>query len=88
MASISPSALAALLRGKAEGEMVFVRIKKPNGGDFGGRLMDLLEFSPEPAKSTVTVEATDGEVHWRVPVHRIVYTHVVPFRRFGERVPV
>lgn len=82
MSAISPHALAVLLKGKDDGEMVYVRVKDPTGHRYEGRVISMQEVSDAPRISTVDVEATDGEVVWHIPVHRILAVDVRPFRRF------
>lgn len=82
MNPITPHALTAMIRGKGEGEMVYVRVKDPTGHRYEGRIMDLVEFGHDPKNATVTIEATDGEVVHNVMVSRIEWYDVRPFQRF------
>jgi hypothetical protein len=82
MSMISPHALAILIHGKAEGEMVHVRVKDPTGHRYGGRVLAMQEVKDAPRASTVDVEAEDGDVCWAVPVHRVIAVDVRPFRRY------
>ena len=82
MNPITPRALVAMIRGKGDDEMVYVRVKDPTGHRYEGRIMDLTESYHDPKNATVTVEATDGDVVWNVMVNRIEWYDVRPFRRF------
>lgn len=82
MNPVTPHALAAMMRGKGDDEMVYVRVKDPTGHRYEGRIMDLQEHSHAPRNATVTVEATDGEVVWNVMVNLIEWYDVRPFQRF------
>lgn len=82
MGAVTPAAMVAMLKGKADGEMVYVRVKEPNGNRYEGRIMDLTACGDNPRAAFVTIEATDGEVVWGVPVLRIQWCDVRPFQRF------
>lgn len=82
MHPVTPHALRAMMHGKGDDEMVYVRVKDPTGHRYEGRIMDLLESCHDPKNATVTIEATDGEVVWSVMVNRIEWYDVRPFREF------
>lgn len=82
MNTVSPHAIAVLLKGKDDGEMVYVRVKDATGHRYGGRVTSMQEVKDAPRSSTVDVEAEDGEMVWATPVYRIIGVDVRPFQRF------
>ncbi len=83
MSVITPHALVALLAGKADDEMVYVRIKDETGHRYRGRVTSMQAVAAAPRASTVDVEAEDGEMCWAVPVYKIIAVDVRPFQRFN-----
>lgn len=79
---ITPHALAVLLKGHAEGEMVYVRIKDATGHRYGGRVTSMQEVRDAPLSSTLDVESEDGEMCWAVSVRRVIAVDVRPFQRY------
>lgn len=72
---ISPMALDVLLKGKPEGQMVYVRTKDNLGYVFEGRVLEV-------DAGLFDMEATDGEKVWNIKVSGIEYVDVRPFHRF------
>lgn len=84
MASITPAALAAVLRGKGDGEMAYVRIEEPAGATYEGRVMDLFTNRYDESRSVMTINSIMGDEIGRVPVAWITALDVRPFLRYTK----
>jgi hypothetical protein len=82
MSVISPRALVALLDGKDDSEMVYVRVKDPTGYRYEGRVAAVQEVKGAPLSSTFDIQTTDGDLLCDVSVRRITHVDVRPFRRY------
>lgn len=76
MSAISPHALAVLLKGKDENEMVYVITKDSIGHKFSGRVLAV-------DGHTFDIEAVDGDVTHHIMVRGILYVDVLPFQRYN-----
>ena len=79
MAAITPRALVALVQGKKDSDMIWVKVKDPTGYQYFGRVADVLATDPtDAARSTVTIHAEDGEMVWGVKVNQLMWLDVRP----------
>ncbi|MEU3522349.1 hypothetical protein AB0E62_00475 [Streptomyces sp. NPDC038707] len=77
MAIITPRALQAVILGKRDDEMIWVKVKDPTGHRYFGRVADLLATHPtDSAKSMVTIQADDGELVLGVKVSQLEWFDV------------
>jgi hypothetical protein len=84
MATITPAALLALLKGKGAENMAFVRVKERRTQHrYEGRIINLDMSTLKPENASVSIEATDGEVVWKVPVRWIEWVDIRPFQAFS-----
>lgn len=77
-AVITPRALAALIAGRKNDEIIKVRVKDSTGYQYFGHVGDLLVNSKNSELSNCSIIADGGDVIWGVPVHHIEWIDVRP----------
>lgn len=75
MAAVTANTLVAVLKGKSDSEMIYVRVKDRSGHRYNGKISAL---HAGPHKPVVDVQALDGEMKWGVPVPAILWVDVRP----------